>query len=53
MCIRDSVWTFAHRRGFVAAKFPKSIDPEIEAEVAVEVRKAVDKVITRRLGQKK
>jgi len=47
------VWTFAHRRGFVAAKFPKSIDPEIEAEVAVEVRKAVDKVITRRLGQKK
>jgi len=47
------VWTFAHRRGFVAAKFPKSLDPEIEAEVAVEVKKAVDKVITRRLGQKK
>jgi ParB family chromosome partitioning protein len=47
------VWTFAHRRGFVAAKFPKSIDPEIEAEVAVEVKKAVDKVITRRLGQQK
>lgn len=47
------VWTFAHRRGFVAAKFPKSIDPEIEAEVADEVRKAVDKVITRRLGQPK
>jgi ParB family transcriptional regulator, chromosome partitioning protein len=47
------VWTFAHRRGFVAAKFPKSIDPDIEAEIAVEVKKAVDKVITRRLGHKK
>jgi ParB/RepB/Spo0J family partition protein len=47
------VWTFAHKRGFVAAKFPKSIDPEIEAEVAVEVKKAVDRVITRRLGQPK
>jgi ParB family chromosome partitioning protein len=47
------VWTFAHRRGFVAAKFPKSIDPEIEAEVAVEVKNAVDRVITRRLGQTK
>jgi ParB family chromosome partitioning protein len=47
------VWTFAHKRGFVAAKFPKSIDPEIEAEVAIEVKKAVDRVITQRFGAPK
>ncbi len=47
------VWTFAHKRGFVAAKFPKSLDPEIEAEVAVEVKKAVDRVMTQRFGRPK
>lgn len=47
------VWTFAHKRGFVAAKFPKSIDPEIEAEVAIEVKKAVDRVMTQRFGNPK
>lgn len=47
------VWTFAHKRGFVAAKFPKSLDPEIEAEVAAEVKKAVDRVMTERFGTPK
>lgn len=47
------VWTLAHKRGFVAAKFPKSIDPEIVAEVAAEVKKAVDRVMTQRFGKPK
>jgi ParB family transcriptional regulator, chromosome partitioning protein len=47
------VWTFAHKRGFVAAKFPKTLDPQIEAEVAAEVKKAVDRVMTQRFGTPK